>query len=80
MSDISLVTCGVSNCRTLASNAAILGTQRFCLVPAQNGIPSPLPLVRFNLCDQHLDDVRSNFKEVHHDVSSNDFSDLAVFV
>ena len=77
MNTLSLVPCGVSDCRMLASNGVIVGTQYFCAVPAQNDVPDPLPLVRYNLCTQHLDDVRSNFKEVHHNEGSMDFSDVA---
>ncbi len=79
MTMLPLIPCGIKNCQMLASNAAILGTQRFCIVPVMNGQETILPLVRFNLCETHLDSVRSNFKEVYHDESSSDYSNVAVF-
>lgn len=80
MKNLSLVFCGVSDCQMLASNGVIIGTQNFCLVPTQNNVPDPLPLLRYNLCTQHLDDVRFNFKEVHHNENSKDFSDISAFI
>jgi hypothetical protein len=76
MNTQSLVPCGMPVCHMLASNGVIIGTQCFCVVPAQNDMPDPLPLVRYNLCAKHLDDVRCNFKEVLHDESSKDFRDI----
>jgi len=64
----------------IASNAAILGTQRFCIVPAMNGATVALPLVRFNLCEEHLSSVRTNFIEVYTDGSIPEYSNVSVFV
>ena len=67
MNNSSVINCGVPECGREAQRAAILGTLRFCLVPAMEGVPDPLPLVRFNLCGIHLTSVRRNFTEVVHD-------------
>lgn len=60
------VSCGIAGCRDLANFAAIVGTSHFCTVPAMNNVADPLPLLRYNLCDQHFADIRSNFTEVAH--------------
>lgn len=78
MNDQQVINCGVLDCSRLARIAAILGMQRFCLVPAMNDVPDPLPLVRFNLCDKHLTDVRTNFQEVVHDPRLTDYRDIDV--
>ena len=80
MNTITSIPCDLPDCKGFAMNAAILGTQRFCVVPAMSDMKINRPLVRFNVCDLHLDSVRSNFQEVYHEALSDDFSDVAVFV
>jgi hypothetical protein len=74
------VLCGISTCCRSAMKAAVLGTQRFCVVPPGNDVKIALPFLHYNLCDIHLEDVRANFTEVCHDSSSSDFSHLAFHV
>jgi len=78
MNDQTVINCGVPDCSRLAKTAAIVDMQRFCLVPAMNNVPDPLPLVRFNLCDSHLTDVRTNFTEVIHDARFSDYRDIDI--
>lgn len=74
------VACEIAQCSRIAQKAAILGTQRFCVVPAMSDVKTALPLIRYNLCELHLNDVRSNFEEVYHDASISDYGDLARLV
>lgn len=80
MNATNLVPCGIPRCYRPAMKGAIFGTQRFCVVPASDDSRTALPLIRYNLCETHLQDVRSNFTEVNHDIHSADFSEVAVYV
>ncbi|MEP6788651.1 MAG: hypothetical protein ABJB40_09480 [Acidobacteriota bacterium] len=76
MNSLSITLCGIPQCGQPALLAAILGTQRFCMVPAMADAPDPLPFVRYNLCDGHLIDLRRNFTEVKHDPRLTDYRDI----
>jgi len=76
MNDLSAINCGIPECGRPARAAAIVGTQRFCVVPPMEDARDPLPLVRFNLCDAHLSHVRRNFTEVDHDARLTDYRDI----
>ncbi len=71
--------CGIADCGRTAVKAAILGTKRFCMVPAMSNLTAPFPFIRYNLCDIHLKSVLSNFDEVFHDGRSADYRSAAVF-
>ncbi len=80
MSELNPILCGIPGCSMLARDAAILGSQHFCLVPAMNGLADPLPLLRYNLCVRHIDDVRHNFIEVQHEFLVPDVRSAEVFI
>lgn len=74
------VECGITDCRNFAETGAILGTQRFCMVPVSDRAADPKGLVRYNLCREHLGDVRNVFTETLHDIGMKDYRDMRVFV
>lgn len=61
----TLALCGWDGCGSTASNAVILGTRRYIMVPAGIGLQAPAPLERRNVCNQHLDEIGRKYVEVH---------------
>lgn len=77
----SIVQCGILNCPCCARNSTVVGVQRFCVIPVMTKITTMhKSLLRYNLCETHLRDLRSNFKEIYHDRTRADYGDVAMYV
>ena len=79
MENLSLTACEILDCGVPASRAAVVGTQFFCIEPSLDGAAVPASLLRLNLCEGHISDVRRVFTEIKHDPELVDFRDVAIF-